>query len=113
MQAHTFFLVTTHLYSSLVSVMNIAAFLLSVLSGIMSHENGILLALRVLDLTIWQRKKNIIAKRKCFLYKYKPLSLPTAALNFNHIQYDVKWLNLAERSLFEYLSKVKPYHTVS
>lgn len=36
----------------------------SVLLGIVSHQNGILLALMIVELTIWQ-KGNTIAKGKC------------------------------------------------
>lgn len=56
MQAHTLFLVTSHLYSSCVCGMNIAAeFILSVLLGIWAHKNGILLALMIVELTCWHK----------------------------------------------------------
>lgn len=52
MQAHTIFTVTAHLYLSWVCGMNIAAgFIFSVLLGIVSYENDILLALIITELT--------------------------------------------------------------
>lgn len=50
-QTHTLFLVTTHLYSSCVCGMKIAAgFLFSFPLGTVSLENGILLALIITEL---------------------------------------------------------------
>lgn len=61
MQAHTLFLVTAHHYSSRVCGMNIAAgFILSVLLGTVSHQNGIFQHLYV-ELTV-QRKMQTMAK---------------------------------------------------
>lgn len=65
--------------------MNIAAFILWVLFGIVSHENGILLALMIVEITIWQQI-DTVAKGKHFKtnpYCCQIIPLSSTSTEFN------------------------------